>query len=283
VKKRMLLLFILLLSITASAFAASASSLPEDSVGDDDITVEGPLDEYSGLWVQEGADGTGVELQLDPGGTGHITKDGQSAEIVWKVEEGPFYVLVTVYDDKNDILYEYQATVAGGLYHAESGMRLVRPEPDNLEIISYDKAQKVEPKVFAGTWEITDMKVTLIDPPMSMSLGADFAYDLMGTMTGISPKGPLRIAFDSGAHMTDVQFGETIDHHLPQLAYYFSGDALYIRDMGKEFTMVFFYVGKDTLHMMATPNPTPDVGTCIIVFQRSEVDITSMAEELKEP
>ena len=95
-KKTTIWLLILLLVL---AVPVSSSDI-DDSVGDDDLVVSGPLDEYAGLWIQEGADGSGTELQLDPGGTGHITQGGKSTEIYWKVEEWPFYVTVTVYDEK---------------------------------------------------------------------------------------------------------------------------------------------------------------------------------------
>ena len=53
----------------------------------------------------------------------------------------------------------------------------------------------------------------------------------------------------------------------------------------KDFTMVFFYVGKDTLHMMVTPNPTPDAGTCVIIFERIAEPIMPWPEigEEEEP
>ena len=50
-------------------------------------------------------------------------------------------------------------------------IRLVRPEPDNLEIISYDKAQNVERKTFMGTWEVTGMVVSVKEPRMTLPLG----------------------------------------------------------------------------------------------------------------
>jgi hypothetical protein len=55
--------------------------------------------------------------------------------------------------------------------------------------------------------------------------------------------------------------------------------------MQKDFTMVFFYVGKDTLHMMVTPNPTPDAGTCVIIFERISEPIMPWPEigEEEEP
>lgn len=280
-KKTTIWLLILLLVL---AVPVSSSDI-DDSVGDDDLVVSGPLDEYAGLWIQEGADGSGTELQLDPGGTGHITQGGKSTEIYWKVEEGPFYVTVTVYDEKNDVLYEYQATIAGSLYDTKSGIRLVRPEPDNLEIISYDKAQNVERKTFMGTWEVTGMVVSVKEPRMTLPLGADLAYELMSIVSGIPVGGPLQVEFDVNAHMSSTRFGDHVDHHLPQLQYYFSGNALYIREMQKDFTMVFFYVGKDTLHMMVTPNPTPDAGTCVIIFERIAEPIMPWPEigEEEEP
>lgn len=198
-----------------------------------------------------------------------VTENGVTREIVWKAEEDADGATITVYDPESDTGVEYSSD-GTALYDGKTGRSFVRPEPDNLEIVDYDKAQKVNVEAFTGVWELTDLVVTLVDPPMTVPMGAEVAFALLSSIAGVSFSGPVRLDFNVGGNIIGVQSGEVIERNFPQLSYYFDGKALYVRPMGSAHTMVFFHVGNDTLHLIVTPNPTPDAGTCVIIFKQVE-------------
>lgn len=259
------LALLLAIGIFVSA-VAEKSGEATTPIGDDDLIVSGSLNEYSGTWEQEGANGAGTTLELNSDGTGTMTVDGKSKNIFWKVDEEPDTATVTVYDSEKNVAHVYTTTGASGLYDSATGKVLVRPEPDNLEIIKYDKAKKATGADFCGTWELTGVIVSMKDPPLVIPMSADDAYQILSVVVGGSISGPLRIEFNIGPEVLALQFGQVVDFVLPQLAHYFSGDALYVRGKDSEYTMVFFYVGNQTLHMMVSPNPIEDSGSCIFIF-----------------